>query len=332
VGSRIIEEREQAAVLTLIESEMDRPGAITSAAEDCPLALGPGSQRNIRVLDHEGRIGACLACLVRPYRTSLGILPVAALGSVVTHPSARRRGLSARLQEDVLRRLRQGGIPLAVLWSDRPELYRGRGFRAAGVEHHVDLLKWRPADPRPPAGWRIRDYRPGDSQVVAMLYTDHEYHTVRGEAEHCRLYGMPGTRGLVLVDRQDRLQAYLFCGKGADFAGCVLEWGGRAGPVATLLATAAAAGLARWALVPQGEEALRDSLVAEGAASSSRCSGLWCLLDSEPLVAAGRVSSPDAIPEGSARKDPGAWLGQVGGEGYVREGPLRLAVWGFDSI
>ena len=214
---RDLRPEEHAAALALVDAELRPPGAMTSAVEDFPLALGGGNNEGWLVAAEEKGLTACLNCLIRPFVTSLGEVLVAAIGSVVTRPEARGRGLSRELQATLLSRLRGEGVPLAVLWSDRPEIYRGRGFRPAGLEYHVELAGLQPPGSDFPTS-DIRTFEPRDAEAVSRLYRRHPFHTMRRPGDDARLYGMRGTRGYVLEDGRGEILAYAFCGKGADFA------------------------------------------------------------------------------------------------------------------
>ena len=329
---RNISESEHTALLALVDGSLRPADTVTRAVDDYPVALGLGNRGGLFVEAKNGRLDACLACLVRPFRTSLGELPVAAIGSVVTHPAQRGEGLSRRLQQAVLARLQQQSVPLAVLWSDQPQWYAGRGFRAAGVEYHVDLTAWRP-EPLVAPDVSIRPYRAADTAHVGRLYRRHAFFTQRRAGDGRMLYGMSGSAGLVLTDKDDTLQAYIFCGKGADFPGYVLEWGGEARFVALLLLQARNHGLARRLLVPQGGIPLLELLTHQGAKWFAQNSGLWCILRPDLLAefGAGRTEAVNDTRPGSSN-DPVAWLGHVDSAGRPRPGPLQLAVWGFDSV
>jgi GNAT superfamily N-acetyltransferase len=257
----------------------------------------------------------------------LGRLAVAGLGSVVTRPGFRGRGLSTALQNAMLERLRRQDVPLAVLWTDQPEIYAGRGFAAAGWEHHADLagVAWPPAPP----DLVVRAYADTDAAAVAALYAGHRWRTVRAPGDDGRLYGMPGTRGLVAVDPAGAVVAAVFSGKGADFPGYVPEWDGPVAAVMALLAEAWRRGWAEAVLVPAGGEALLEALAARGAGWAVQPSGQWCVVRPDLLAAAAATAGvrPPAAGDRAA-----AWLGAPDGQGGVRPGVLAAAVWGFDSV
>ncbi len=320
---RTVRSGERSRLLALVESGLRRPGSPTGPADDFPLALGEMNRDWQLVVEENDEFLAALACLVRPCVTSAGELPVASIGSVVTAVSSRGRGLSRLLQAEILARLGERGVPLAVLWSDSPELYSSRGFAPAGVEFHVELDGWR--GPEAPPDAVVRPYGQGDGAAVAALHARHPYRTRREPGENALLYGMPGTRGWVLEPFAGAAPAaYAFCGKGQDFPGWILEWGGEPSAAAVLVAHLRAHAAARWLLAPQGAEEMAAGLAADGARVVAHTSGLWCVTSAPRLA---------TLVGGAARDSTAcAWLGGVDESGLPQPGPLRLAVWGFDSV
>lgn len=317
---------QHADYLALVNAEIRPLAAATRAEEDFPLALGLGNLPwQLGAFDDGGGLAGGLAVQVRPLATSCGDIAAGFIGSVVTRPDCRGRGLSARLQAEALARLGAAGVPLAALWTDRPEIYAGRGFVPAGWEFHVGLGEV--ALPAAPTGAIVREWRPEDAPVVGALYDAHRLRTRRQPGDADRLYGMPGTRGLV-AEVSGRVTAAVFCGRGADFPDYVAEWSGEPAHVLALLGAARDRGWAGAALVPAGAEGLAEHLLAMGAVPVALPAGCWCvtrpdLLTAQVLAAGGRIPACSA--------DARAWLGGVGPDGAVEPGPLTLAVWGLDS-
>lgn len=317
---------QHADYLALVNAEIRPPGATTRAEDDFPLAL---SRENLAwqfaARDRDGVLVAGLAVLVRRFATSCGDLAVGMVGSVVTRPDLRGRGLSARLQEAALARLEQEGVPLAALWTDRPEIYAGRGFVPAGWEWHADLTT---AElPATAAPLTVRPFRPDDAAAVAALHDAHPWRAQREPGDARRLYGMPGTRGLLAV-AGDGPVAAIFCGKGADFPGYVAEWDGPLSGVLPLLAAARAQGLAEAVLIPPGGEDLAAALAERGALPVAQPAGCWRIVRPEVLAAAA-LAAGRPVPAASA--DARAWLGGVDADGRAQAGPVTIAVWGLDS-
>jgi GNAT superfamily N-acetyltransferase len=332
VAIRNIDATEHPSFLEFLQTGMRPHGGRTRLDEDFPVALGPGNLHGLYGFWEGDELLAGLAVLVRDLATGAGPLPVAGLGSVVTRQDRRGEGLSGLLQAAVLAELERQSVPLAVLWTDRPDLYARRGFRAAGWEHHaeiagVDLHGFLPT------GATCRPYVAHDLAAVVSLYDRHPLRTLRAARDHAALYNMPGTRGLVLEDVRGQLCAYAFAGKGEDFPGYVAEWGGDPEPAAAVLAEIADRGWARRVLLPQGSEKLVALLDARGAGRLAVASGMWAVLSVGPLHRAFAAHGSGALPRFSGREDdPSAWLGSVDDAGRVRPGPLHVAVWGLDSV
>jgi GNAT superfamily N-acetyltransferase len=331
VAIRRLEAGEHARFVAFLEAGMRPEGGRTRVDEDFPVALGPGNLHGLYGLWEGDDLVAGLAVLVRNLATSVGTLPVAGVGSVVTRQDRRGEGLSGRLQAAVLAELTRQGVPLAVLWTDRPDLYARRGFRAAGWEHHAEIGDADLHGFRPP-GATCRPYTTRDLAAVVSQYDRHPWRTVRPAADHRALYGMPGTRGLVLEDARGRLLAYAFAGKGEDFPGYVAEWGGAPGDVAAVLEEAVRRGWARRVLLPQGSEDLVTLLDARGAGRLAVASGMWAVLDASPLRRGLGAQDPGALPLPERENDPRSWLGDVDDDGEIRPGPVRVAIWGLDSV
>lgn len=312
----------------LVDREIRPEGAATRAWEDFPVILSPGNRAGIVGGFEDGQLAAGAAVLIRQFATSCGTVPVAGIGSVVTRPEFRGRGFSREIQSLVLEKLAAANVPLAVLWTDRPEAYSGRGFRPAGWEFHVDLQGVRPGEGMP-SGFRCRPYEDRDAEAVAALYDRHVLRTLRNPGDSRLLYGMPGTRGLVAVGQGDVVAAAVFLGKGADFEGFVPEWSGPQGLVLPLLDEVVRRWRGRFVLVPPGGEALARALSGRGGIARAVTSGYWVVTQPEQLSRYLQGSGHGAPPDPA---DPAAILGTVGPDGTVVPGILDLAVWGFDSV
>jgi predicted N-acetyltransferase YhbS len=320
---------QHAAMLALVDAEIRTDVTATCAWDDFPLVLA-SENRDWQFVAIEGEeVVGCLACLIRPFTTSCGIISVAGIGSVVTTARWRGRGISSRLQRFALERIAASEVPLAVLWTDRPEYYAGCGFGAAGVEYHVDYEDCDLNDLLVTGG-QIRPYQDQDTAQVAALYARHPLRTVRAPGDAESLYGMPGTRGLVFVEGQ-QLRGYLFAGKGADFPDYVTEFGGDSEAVVVLLAEARRRQIATKVLVPQGATALQRLLVARGARWSARPSGYWSVVAADVLRATVSTAA-STVARWPDSNDAAAWLGSVDRTGTPHAGALQLAVWGFDSV
>jgi len=314
--------------LTLVDDQIRPAGSPTHAWEDFPLILAAENSSMILGICEGDSVAAGVACLVRQFQTSCGPIPVAGIGSVVTRPASRGKGFSRALQNALIERLEAANVPLAVLWTDNPEFYTGRGFAPAGWEFHVDMTGIGTGTDFP-EGFSCRVFQPEDSVDVAALYDLHPFRTIRPPGDDSRLYTMPGTRGLVAIGDGDKVVAAVFCGKGADFTDYVTEWDGPLGLVIPLLGECRSRGWARQVLVPPGGEGLAEQLVRLGGTVAAQPSGHWLIVQPEQL-ARYMEGSGHGVP--GDKEDPVELLGTVGSNGVIIPGLLTVAVWGFDSV
>ena len=323
-----VEPEDRAGFLDLVNAEIRPDRAKTHAVDDFPVILGPqNSPWQLIYKTQEGRIAGCIAALIRSVKTSSGELPVAGVGSVVTHPDFRGQGISRRLQNALLERLRGKNIPLAVLWTDQPEIYAGRGFQPAGWEIHLSLIDWQLSD-LPESPLTIAEFSPDDIQEVEALFRRHPLRTIRQEGDSQAYYTMPGTRGLVAREPAGRLVSYAFCGKGGDFPAYVCEWGGSLDSLLPVLAAIRRREWAQQILIPAGAEDLVNPLVDRGCGWVAMPSGQWSILDPEGMV---EFLAP-GIKAPRNPSHPEEWLGSIGNDGQPLPGALNVAIWGFDSV
>ncbi len=145
--------RDYEAVLALVDAAFGvAPKA--SLRQTFPTALGRSNLSGLFVGEHEGQLVCAGAALVRDWVTSAGVLRTACLGCFATAPAHRGRGHSSRLQEWMLQQMKDDGADWAVLFTDRPWIYRGRGFAPAGHERlgWLEPAVW----PALPAGAHLR--------------------------------------------------------------------------------------------------------------------------------------------------------------------------------
>lgn len=322
---RTVRPDEHPEFLAFCNAGMRPAGAETRVEDDFPVAFCLDNLHGLfGIRDEKGWV-AGLSVLKRTLTTDDGAVAVAAIGSVVTRDDRRGDGLSSFLQTSVLGRLTAEGVALAVLWSDKPAIYAGRGFVAAGWEYHLDMTEAHLSDLGAIGRAEVRRAEPSDHVAIAMLYARHRLRTLREPGDDALLYGMPGTTGLVLAEGRD-VRAYAFCGKGEDFRGYAAEWGGTTREVLAVLAEARRLGLASRVLVPAGCRELLDEALRRGAYCALWPCGLWKVLRPEAMPVA------DESTGFVGMDDPRAWLGYPGSDGRPVHGRVQVAVWGLDSV
>lgn len=280
-------------ILAFVDEAFGRTPDI-SLVHDFPTALGRSNLDHIFVGSIEDTLVTAAAALVRTWQTSVGPLRTACLGSFFTPVSFRGRGYSAALQQWTLERLRGEGVDWAMLWTQQPELYHGRGFRTLGREVHgrledIDLGST-------PSGYSVREARRSDIPSLQALYRGHRWRSER-EATDFALHLDPRTSQVLVLENGRGVEAYAAVGKGRDFRGYVHEYGGKPELVHCLWAEARQRG-ARFVLIPEGAEAYLGG----------RAEAIPCRV--QP-AAMGRAVTPDNLPRDLES--------------------ISWAAWGFDS-
>src|SRR6266542_1591109 len=94
---------------------------------------------NVRAIWHRGRPAATVAISHTPVRTPRGVMRVAGIGGVATHPDHRQRGLSSALLADAHDKMRADGAHVGFLSTGIPDFYRKLGWEYAGRQCRFTL-------------------------------------------------------------------------------------------------------------------------------------------------------------------------------------------------
>jgi GNAT superfamily N-acetyltransferase len=318
---------------------VNAPGALTEARaliqrelsggelleDQHPLVFARGAPGRLIALEEEGRVVSACATLVRDLAVRGERVRVGLIGSVVTDPAQRRRGLGAKLLARAQSALAQQGCLIGLLWADEPEFYRRRGWREAGCE--VDFVIDPAERARLPeaAGATLRSAAPDDHGTLHRLYAMHGSRVDRTPGETRALLSARGVETLVLERGRD-IVAYACLGRGRDLARCVHEWGGAADDVLALvrehgerLARRGEDG-ALFLMTPPGAQAVHACLTACGIAGASGLLGMARVLDPAGAVelvrraARGRVRAGIACDPSRELESTAAHFAGPGGE------------------
>ena len=291
-----------AAARALIQRVL--PGG-ESLADDYPLVFGSDAPGRLVCIEEQGRALSACATLVRDLAVRGERLRVGLIGSVVTDPEHRRRGLGARLLARAESSLAQQGCLLGLLWADDPDFYRRRGWREAGAE--VDFVIDAAARARlPDAGEAtMRAVAPDDHGALHRLYNLHGARADRTPGETRLLLSARGVETLVLQRGRD-IAAYACLGRGRDLARCVHEWGGAADDVLALVREHGER-LARrgdegelFLMTPPGAQAMHACLAACGIAGVRGLLGMARVLDAAGAVELVRRAARGRVRAGMA--------------------------------
>lgn len=194
-----------------------------SLAAEYPLVFDERFSGRIVALEEDGNVRSACATLVRDLVVGDLSVRCGMIGSVVTDPAWRGRGLGSRLLEQAERELETEGCVMALLWADDPGFYTPRGWQPVGTEIDYEMS---PADCASfPAPDGVRAAAPDDSGAIHRLYSLGRQRVDRSPLETQVLLAGPEIETLV-VQRERDIIAYSCLGRGADFAKTVHEWAG----------------------------------------------------------------------------------------------------------
>jgi predicted N-acetyltransferase YhbS len=246
---KTVKPTEHKGFLDFVDHSFERSNG-RAMVHDFPTALGKNNLKHQYIGTLDGEPVCAAAVLLRDWYTSEGVLRTACLGCLITPPAYRGRGYNAALQQWVLGRLAEEGAAWAVLWTDRPEVYTGRGFRPAGRELHgwLQELSW----PSASVGQRIRRAQTADAPQLLALYRQHRLRAERSVAD-LRAHLDPRVSTVLVLEEADRILAYAAIGRAQEFSNHVHDYGGDVQHVHILWGEAARRG-ARYVLVCEGAE------------------------------------------------------------------------------
>ena len=232
-GPRPLHEHELPEFVSFLSTQL-RPDKGWSIAEEYPLAIHGANLNNVRVMKEANSFVSAAVMKPLVIKSPAGLFKVAAIGSVVTAPEHRNRGLSSQVLEDCLIAARAHGCDFAILWSNLVEFYRKLGFEMAGTEISVTIpATFKPAETA--QGLRFMQSNKVDPEAILRLYNQHTTGTIRTVEDVRKFLTIPNSRVFTAWDESNRLQAYAVEGKGADLETYIHEWGGGVSKILPLL-------------------------------------------------------------------------------------------------
>jgi GNAT superfamily N-acetyltransferase len=211
-----------------------RPTQKWSIADEYPLAIQGANLNNVRVIRDDKIFLSAAVMKPLVIKSPAGLFKVAAIGSVVTAPEHRNRGLSRQILDDCLAAGKAHGCDFAILWTNLFEFYRKLGLELAGTEISLTLpahLKLDETTEKP----HFMQSDKVDPEAILRLYSQHTTGSIRTIDDIRRFLQIPNARVYTAWDGANRLQAYAVEGKGADFSGYIHEWGGGVSKLLPLL-------------------------------------------------------------------------------------------------
>lgn len=224
-------ERDWPEVIRFLDANL-RPGQPWSIADEYPTSLAKSNRHNMRVIAEEGRILSHAVFRPMIIKTPIGVFKAAGIGSVVTAPNERGRGLSTTIIESCLEGAAGADCDFAILWTDLFDFYRRMDFELAGSEVSVllsqksflEMALKTGTDPK--AGFKFLDSNKIAPEAMLRIYQSHTVNSHRSQDDIRLGLSIPNSRIATAWDNQGRMAAYAVIGKGADLDGYIHEWGG----------------------------------------------------------------------------------------------------------
>ncbi len=262
-----------------------RPVQNWSIADEYPLAIHGANLNNVRVIKEESNFLSAAVMKPLVIKSPAGLFKVAAIGSVVTAPDHRHRGLSRQVLDECLAAGKAHGCDFAILWTGLFDFYRKLGFELAGSEISLAL----------PAAFKIEETfeklsfmtsTKVDPEAILRLYSQHTTGSIRTLEDIRKFLQIPNAKVYTAWDENNRLQAYAVEGKGADFTGYIHEWGGGVSKLIPLLSYAAKESPQRLTVIaPHHAANFIRKLVQAGATQHSGVLGMIKILNSTSFLA-----------------------------------------------
>lgn len=191
--------------------------------QEYPTALTPQNLHNMSIIEDGNEIVS--HALIKPIitKTPYAIFRIGAIGSVVTDPNHRNKGLSTQNLQNCLVKATAQNCDLVVLWTDQYDYYRKFGFELAGFEYTYEISQALPI--------QNKDYKfikgpQIDPNAMLKVYNQHTVNSVRTVDDIQKCLKIPNSNVFTIWNQQHQLMAYAVEGKGADLTNYIHEWGG----------------------------------------------------------------------------------------------------------
>lgn len=221
-GPRAPEEQEYSHLLQFLNDSL-RPQKNWSIQEEYPTALNIQHRHNSRILVNDSKVVA--HSILKPIivKTPSILLKAGAIGSVVTHPEHRGKGLAQKTLLSIVEEAKNQSCDIAILWTNLYDYYRKLDFELAGSEISFQINKDLSTNA---SAFKYLSTSQIDPEAILKLYQQHSVSSFR-TAEEIRLYlKIPQSRIYTAWDQRGALAAFAVEGKGADLQNFVHEWGG----------------------------------------------------------------------------------------------------------
>lgn len=198
-----------------------RKGSVCRLEDEYPLVFSSDRREQLLVLRNQDRIQAGLGSLIRDIEIEKNTYMRALfIGSVVTDPEFRNRGLQRALFHAVEEYAERAGVDALVLWSNQLDFYQKLGFSLAGLQ-----ASWTTSVNAPIGiAKQVVNVRPSSevefSEKWFKAFDQKRFRVSRTYDEMKVLWQIPEMK---IASTEN---AYALYGKGEDFHHVIHEWAG----------------------------------------------------------------------------------------------------------
>ena len=221
-GPRSPEAHEFSDVVEFLNQNLrlSNPWPISS---EYPTALSANNIHNMSIIMDDEKIVSHAVLKPMIVKTPLCIFKIAGIGSVVTDPEHRQKGLSSKNIQNCVALAQQQDCDMVILWTDQFDFYRRFGFELAGMEQTYVLEKKLEVKNKK---LKFLSDTKVDAEAILKLYSQHTVHSVRTVEDIRNFLKIPNSRLYTAWNEYNQLVAYAVEGKGIDLTHYVHEWAG----------------------------------------------------------------------------------------------------------
>lgn len=191
--------------------------------QEYPTALTPQNLHNMSIIEEDHKIVS--HALIKPIitKTPYAIFRLGAIGSVVTDPLHRNKGLSTQNLQNCLAKASAQNCDLVILWTDQYDFYKKFGFELSGFEYTYELNQALPIENK---DYKFLKGTQIDPNAMLKVFNQHTVNSVRTADDIQKCLKIPNSNVFTIWNQQNQLMAYAVEGKGADLTNYIHEWGG----------------------------------------------------------------------------------------------------------
>ena len=222
-GPRSPEAHEFSTVVEFLNQNL-RENNSWPISSEYPTALTANNIHNMSIITEDEKVVSHAVLKTLIIKTPLCIFKIGAIGSVVTDPQHRQKGLSTKNIENCISLATKQDCDMVILWTDKFDFYKKLGFELAGIEQTYILEKKIDIQNQ---NLKFLNTKKVDPEAILKLYSQHTVNSVRTVDDIRNYLKIPNSRLYSAWNERNQLVAYAVEGKGIDLTNYVHEWAGQ---------------------------------------------------------------------------------------------------------